>query len=563
MPLDPADLVKGRNYYIAKPAVVLRKEKTGGAGINHLLLGDWLRYLGEHHLHEWTTRSGKKRSAHYAKVRCRGDTGWLELDEFVEERALEVNFVDVGQGDGCHIVTPDDQVLLIDAGISDNMERFLSWRYNLRRRNVAGAPDFDPNKKDRGKWTIDYVVMSHPDEDHYGGLTPIFRNPKLGFGKLYHNGIVERPKQPPVAGVDFKWDLGGLFEADCESYLFDHVASKTALKTLLDAFPKTTKRQMTAFRALFENSPNCAAKAVGIRIDKLDDPMFLPDFEDDKKFSLRILGPVLERKDFKGQTRTTLRRLGNEGETKNGHSVIFRGRYGNLTLMVGGDLNEKSQDFLLQAYAGTEQAPREVARTIKRLRKKKPPLSAGDLAKLDDALEQAEKHAKKGREIFGADVAKACHHGSQHVLDEFIIAVNAIATVLSSGDQESHSHPRPDALGAYGKFGRGRRPLIFSTELARSTREFSPLVKSYLAILGIVSQIEAEQDEAEKERLIKALEAKRDRNVAVYGMITMRALGDTVIIAQKLEEPRSQSQKWDIYQLEFDAKANKFAFDSH
>src|SRR5687767_14023600 len=34
-----------------------------------------------------------------------------------------------------------------------------------------------------------------------------------------------------------------------------------------------------------------------------------------------------------------------------------------------------------------------------------------------------------------------------------------------------YSHPRPDAVGAFGKFGRGDRPLIFSTELARSTRD--------------------------------------------------------------------------------------------
>jgi hypothetical protein len=49
--------------------------------------------------------------------------------------------------------------------------------------------------------------------------------------------------------------------------------------------------------------------------------------------------------------------------------------------------------------------------------------------------------------------------------------VDATVTVLSSGDNEPYSHPRPDALGALGKHGRGLRPLIFSTELARSAKE--------------------------------------------------------------------------------------------
>jgi len=124
--LSKNDLKKNTDYFVRKPSVVLRSNKDGTGKINHLLLGDWLRYQGENHLHKWTTSKGKKKSLLYAKVFCRGDQGWLRIDDFDEERALEVNFVDIGQGDGCHIVTPDDEILLIDAGISDNMNRFLS-----------------------------------------------------------------------------------------------------------------------------------------------------------------------------------------------------------------------------------------------------------------------------------------------------------------------------------------------------------------------------------------------------------------------------------------------------
>ena len=41
-----------------------------------------------------------------------------------------MNFIDVGQGDGCHIVTPEDEVILIDAGGKDNKWDIHELRFN-------------------------------------------------------------------------------------------------------------------------------------------------------------------------------------------------------------------------------------------------------------------------------------------------------------------------------------------------------------------------------------------------------------------------------------------------
>lgn len=563
MTLKTTDLIDDESYFVSKSSVVLKETKTGAGKINHLLLGDWLKYLGEHHLHKWKTKKGENRSATFIKVKCRGDEGWLRIEEIQKERALEVNFVDIGQGDGCHIVTPDDEIMLIDAGQGDNMARFLSWRYNLRSRNVKRAPDFDPSKPAKKPKLVEYVVMTHPDEDHYGGFEEVFDNPKLTFDKVYHNGIVERPKQKKVAGVTFKWDLGGVFLADGREYLYYYVSSSTALKKLVKAFPKTTKVLMTTLRAMLKNSPNVNVSAVGVSMASLKKPVYLGPFDDKADLTMQILGPIIETAKFKGKNRRTLRVLGSEGVTKNGHSVIFKAMFGKLSILLGGDLNSQSQNFLLQTYSGASETPEQLDKIISRLKAKKQPLKATDQKKLNDAETEFSKIETTGHKIFGVDVAKACHHGSQHIIDSFIRSVNSVATVISSGDKESHSHPRPDALGAYGKMGRGERPLIFSTELARSTNEFTPQLKSYLALRGITLQIEAETDKKKKKALEASLEEKRDRNVAVYGMITLRATGDNVIIAQKLEEARSESQKWDIYDLHFDKVSGELVYDSH
>jgi hypothetical protein len=128
-------------------------------------------------------------------------------------------------------------------------------------------------------------------------------------------------------------------------------------------------------------------------------------------------------------------------------------------------------------------------------------------------VEAYEALVTAARRVFQVDVAKACHHGAADLSTKFLTALNPVATVISSGGDEPHSHPRADALGATGLHSRGTRPLIFSTELARSHRD------------------------------------AMKRRVAVYGTIQLRSDGHRVVLAQKLERPRGSTQ-WDLYRLE-------------
>ena len=105
--------------------------------------------------------------------------------------------------------------------------------------------------------------------------------------------------------------------------------------------------------------------------------------------------------------------------------------------------------------------------------------------------------------------------------------------------------------------------MIFSTELARSTREFTPVI-NYLNILrAFEAKLEAEADPDKRREIEQDMQEKKDRNVAVYGMITLRALGDTILLAQKLEEPRSEGEKWDLYELHHNDKTGMYEYDPH
>lgn len=115
-----------------------------------------------------------------------------------------------------------------------------------------------------------------------------------------------------------------------------------------------------------------------------------------------------------------------------------------------------------------------------------------------------------GQNPFEVDVAKSCHHGSSDFTEAFMKLVNPLATVISSGDNESFSHPRADAIGCAGKYSRGSRPLVYSTELARSVN---------LA-----------------------------KNELLFGMINLRCNGNDIFMSQ-MKEAKNPADLWDSYEV--------------
>ena len=78
------------------------------------------------------------------------------------EGTLKAHFIDVGQGDSEFIELPDGKSLLIDGGPTDTGGKVLSYI------------------KDLGYSRIDYVVATHPHEDHIGGLTTVISSLDVG-----------------------------------------------------------------------------------------------------------------------------------------------------------------------------------------------------------------------------------------------------------------------------------------------------------------------------------------------------------------------------------------------
>jgi len=527
-----SEIKNGKNNFYAfatYPDVVMYDSKDGEA-LTHLIFGDYINLLPDRN------QQDIKDDDDWVYVRSRGKNGWIKKDQLQKNRILEINFVDIGQGDGCHIVTAEDQQIIIDAGQEDNMHRFLSWRFNLR--------------KDYNKMKDVIGIISHPDQDHYLGFAPIFENTQINFTKIYHNGIVERANDPGGS-------LGSTTKIRNKKFLSDLKEDDASVRNLLAdedkrystsnnrKYPK--KYPVTLFKAV-QNQANTNMSFLSLNSDM----GYVDGFEQDRNLSLKILGPVCEQDE---NAKNCLKYFSsNIGKTKNGHSVSLMLEIGKLKVFLGGDLNVEAENYLLKQYTGIDPAA-----LLKKIKKE------DETEELKKLKKEYEDLLEKGREIYQAHIAKACHHGSHHFTTEFLKSVNPVATIISSGDNESHGHPRPDALGAFGKYARGERPLIFSTELARSAKEtikrpheYKRSIKYYINALQDNTLTDKKRKNFEKK--LEGLLENIERSVAVYGMINVRTDGEQVIICQKLESPRSKSQKWDIHELIWDDTEKDFKY---
>jgi beta-lactamase superfamily II metal-dependent hydrolase len=475
---------------------VLRKEPNKRSkGLTQCLWGDW---VGVRDLQE---------QGGWLKVHTRQRDGWLQADELTEERLLEVNFVDIGQGDGTFIVLPNDKDIIVDAGAGDNMYRFLSWRFNIRAH---------PDSRE-----IEAAIITHPDIDHYGGFQRLFKEKKFTFNTVFHNGIVEREKEKEAPKIEA---LGPTKLHNGRLYLTGLVGKMDELSALLDQEGKVGKKKYPKLLLTARDGH----RVKDIRMLAAGQEVF-PTMElYGKQLSMKALAPVTE----KIGKLPVLRCFGKEpdqktsgdpGKTKNGHSVVTVLQYDQVRILLGGDLNIPADMFLLDHYKGSPK-------------------------------------------VFQVDVAKACHHGSADFSTEFLDSVNPLVTVICSGDDEKYSHPRADTLGTVGKHSRGKRSLIFSTELARSAPEriidAKAIQKQVLNLAEKMADATGQKRDEAREVLKRKLAETIHRSVKVYGMISLRTDGDKVLMAQRLEKDASATRKWDLYPLVRPGKGRPLTFDS-
>ena len=393
----------------------LYEAKEGDATVCHLLWGDGVRFDG-------AAAAGPRR-----KVIGRGGRpGWVNKDALGGESLLEFYFIDVGQGDGVLIKTPSFRHVMIDGGFprssqdtGKNAADFVDWKF---------VKDYGKDRID-----LDAMLVSHCDADHYGGLWDLLDVKQIDeldaegvrVDNFYHAGL----SWWKTAGGGKT--LGDSTTSGGSSFWTQLLGNRTSVA---QASSGGTGSQLHGWWASFLKSAYETKKRTGqpTEINRLSHTdRYLPGFgtETAGEPAIRVLGPV----EFDVHGKPALRKFaGGTSKNTNGVSLLLRVDYGRSRVMLTGDLNMASQRTLLEDYSG-------------------------------ERLE------------FECDVAKACHHGSDDVSYSFLQAMRPAATIISSGDNEGHDHPRPSVVAASATTGYLQlsddqivTPLIYSTELGRS-----------------------------------------------------------------------------------------------
>jgi len=74
-----------------------------------------------------------------------------------EKSALQITYLDVGQGDCTFIKLPNGETMLIDAGNQRDGQRIIQY---IQSQDAAA---------------LDYVISTHPHADHIGGMAEVIR----------------------------------------------------------------------------------------------------------------------------------------------------------------------------------------------------------------------------------------------------------------------------------------------------------------------------------------------------------------------------------------------------
>lgn len=347
-----------------------------------------------------------------------------------DNTVLRVNFVDVQQGDGAVIESPTGKVMLVDGGDNQMFARYLAGKYR--------GTSLDKPK------VVDCILVTHGDADHFEGLVEIHaseRNASLHKRlfiepkRVYHNGIVKRPSSRDGRKLTDIELLGPTVEKGADLYVTGLVDD------LLTVPDEEMNRPFQSWKAALADY-NGRSPIEFRRLSFGDDDAF--DFIKTDDLEIQCLGPLTKDVDgepglkFLGEppkgprtgedsVGTGLDGFGGKSasHTINGHSVVFRLRYGRFSYLFCGDLNDEASRHLV-----TEQA-------------------AGHLA-------------------LRSDVFKVPHHGSADFSGAFIKAVEPIVSIVSSGDESARKeyiHPRATLMGALGRHSRVDDPLVFVTEL--------------------------------------------------------------------------------------------------
>jgi hypothetical protein len=382
---------------------------------------------------DWTTVEFVNRYGNWAKGFIKGNFNTRDTG------ILKFSMVDVQQGDGMVVETPEGKILLIDGGDNKLFARHVAARFKHRKSTAASPLE------------IEAIIITHGDADHFDGLSEIKRSEdakeerKRLFAypkRVFHNGLLKRPTKVD----DHKLSDHEMFGRTGTLVGTEEAAVIDLYDNFLDAPTHAMNKPFNVWRETLKHWQKRKGSPIDIkRLAFGMNEAEIFDFLGEEGITVELQGPFEERTTdpVTGQLVQALpffhtppksaelslsngeSRMGSisASHTINGHSLAFRLTYGNVRFNFTGDMNKES-----------------MALTASRI-------PSSDLE---------------------AEIIKAPHHGSHDFDMTALKAMRPVVALVSSGDDSAakeYIHPRATLMSALGQAMRGPDGIVLTTEL--------------------------------------------------------------------------------------------------
>lgn len=306
---------------------------------------------------------------------------------------LNVHFLDVGQADTCIIELPDDKNILIDAGNND--DKYIAYIKEYINEKI---------KNDDGSSItyFDYVILTHPDADHCGGMAKVLESypAKKFFRPAVYAYNAKNPFEDPAKEI-----LDGL-TVNGEAMTYEEVIAVEPSK-LNGSGKYRTKCTATYEKAIEAGYNYDQVNGVTSEVEVFGpDSKIVPELEasDPDYYSLDFYSPT-----------------DNTYSDWNNYSPIMILEYHGKRFMLSGDAEGDNE--------------------------------AGFVAKATAPMAEREEKYKIFDANYTVDVIKLGHHGSrtsssQAFLDVLTVEGNCqnVLAVVSCGLDNEYGHPHHETL---------------------------------------------------------------------------------------------------------------------
>ena len=302
----------------------------------------------------------------------------------IEKSAYSVSYIDVGQGNSSYVELPDGKNVLIDGGDIEYGETVANF---LNDRNVS---------------SIDYLIATHADSDHIGGLNHVLENFEVkNIYRPFQISYNDDTNQP--SDVE---DLGEVFEHMISLYGNSHKVCKI-----------TTKVYRTFIENIYKETYQVNGTAQSSKVTVFYDGLKISG----ENYEIEFYAPLKRDENIDVSTMSTetfgfaTSGFGATSSSSNDNSSIFTLTCFDDVFMFVGDSRYTEDDLNDLDYSEAE---------------------------FINSLTEAEK-----LKLSAVDVLLLGHHGSKYSTSkELLEIVSPMFVVVSAGKDNSYGHPHPEVL---------------------------------------------------------------------------------------------------------------------